>query len=295
MSQFATISARQLEELDKTVYTPKKSVLKARTLFSSYKVAPGTQQYTYRVLTERGVAKILANRGTDVPTVDGDTKEYSQRIIEFALGAEYSYHEIQQAQKAGVNLDASQAQAVNRGMAEFENRLVFSGNADAGIEGLGNLSTAQQFKFDTAFLASDGSTNDTKKLLNQLKVAREKITHLIGYEDLTPVLALPASAYDALDVPYNDYQPTTVLEMLKNRQWFSRIEKVNELQTLGAKNSAVGVIFDNSPETIQILDAMPVTRMQTEYRNLTYKIPYVEQCGGLIVRQPQAIVQLTGI
>lgn len=292
---YATISARDLEELDKVVYTPKESQLKGRTLFSSKKVAPGTKTYTYRVLTKRGAAKIIANRGTDVPTVDGDMKEYTQGIVAFALSANYSYMEVQEAQRAGINLDASQGEAIARLMGEFENKLIFNGNADANIKGLTNLDTAQKFKFDTAFLDDKGATNDPKVLMSQLKVAREKITHLTGYEDLKPVLALPGTAYDALDVAYNDYQPTTVLQMLQNRGWFSRIEKINELQTAGAKGAAMGVIFDNSAESTQILDAQPVTRMQMEYKDLVYKIPYLEQCGGLIVRAPQTIVQLTGI
>ncbi|MGO2858846.1 encapsulating protein for peroxidase [Lentilactobacillus sunkii] len=290
MAQTAIISKRALENLDRTVYTPKQSQLKARTLFGSYKVPAGTKTYTYRTLTERGAARVLANRGTDIPLVDADMKETSQGIITFALAANYSVQEIQEAQLAGINLDATQGQAISRGMADFEDRLVFTGNPDSNIPGLTNLSTAQNYAFPKSVVG-----DDPKVILNELKEAREKITQLNGYEDVTPVLALPAGAYDALDVPYNDYQPTTLIELLKNRQWFSQIVKVNELQKADNGKKDMGLIFDNSAETAQILDAEPITRQQTEYRNLTYTIPYSEQCGGLIVRAPQAIVQLKGI
>lgn len=290
MPNTALISRKSLENLDRTVYTPKEAQLKGRSLLGSYKVPAGTKIYTYRTLTKSGTAKVIANRGTDIPLVDGDTQETSQKIITFAIGANYSLQEVQEAQLAGMNLDSIQGQAINRAMAEFEDKLIFTGNVDSNIEGLGNLSTAQDFSFGKAIKG-----DDPKNILEELKEGREKITQLTGYENATPVLALPAAQYDALDVPYNDYQPTTLIQLLQARGWFSSIQKINELSGLGAKSSDIGMIFDNAAETMQILDAQAPTRQQTEYRNMTYTIPYTEQCGGIIVRQPQAVVHLTGI
>lgn len=294
MAQTAIISRRALENLDKTVYTPRKEILKARSLFGSHKVAPGTKMYTYQTMTARGAARVLANRGTDVPLVDADMQEASQKIITFALGANYSLDEVQQANLAGVNLDATQAAAINQGMADFEDKLVFNGNDDAGIPGMINFPGIQNFKLNTAFSDGKGNTNDPKVLLNELKDAKQQITQLTGYADVKPVLALPQAAYDALDVPYNDYQPTTLIQLLQSRGWFSQITVVNELSGADSKKD-MAMIFDNSSVTAEILDAQPLTRQQTEYRNMTYTIPYSEQCGGLICRVPEAFVKVTGI
>ena len=294
MPQTAIISRRALENLDKTVYTPRKEILKARSLFGSYKVPAGTKVYTYQTMTARGAARVLANRGTDIPLVDADMQEASQKIITFALGINYSLDEVQQAQLAGVNLDSTQAAAVNRGLADFEDQLVFTGNDDAGIPGMTNIAGMQNFAMSTALTDGKGNTNDPKVLLNELKDAKQQITQLSGYADVKPVLALPQAAYDALDVPYNDYQPTTLIQLLQSRGWFSQITVVNELK--GADNKKdMAMVFDNSPVTAQILDAQPITRQQTEYRNMTYTIPYSEQCGGLICRVPEAFVKVTGI
>lgn len=293
MSNTAIFNKRALENLDKTVYTPNREQLKARTLFGSYSVPAGTKTYTYRVMTQTGVAKIIANRGTDIPLTDADMKEFSQGIVTFALAANYSTTEIQEANLAGQNLDAIQGQSIARGMADFEDKLVFLGDADHNIPGL-VTSPSQEVTLDTPFTDAKGNTNDPKTLLNELKLAKQKITQLNGYSDVKPVLALPAVAYDALDVEYNDYQPRTLIELLNSRGWFSQIVKINELAGVD-KGKDVAMIFDNSPVTAQILDAQPVTRMQTEYRNMTYTIPYSEQCGGLIVRAPQAIVKVHGI
>lgn len=294
MPNTAIINRRALENLDKTVYTPKREQLKARTLFGSYSVPAGTKTYTYRVMTQTGVAKIIANRGTDIPLTDADMKEFSQGIVTFALAANYSTTEIQEANLAGQNLDAIQGQSIARGMADFEDKLVFLGDADHNIPGL-VTSPSQEVTLDTPFTDAKGNTNDPKTLLNELKLAKQKITQLNGYSDVQPVLALPAVAYDALDVEYNDYQPRTLIELLNSRGWFSQIVKVNELAGADNKGKDLAMIFDNSPVTAQILDAQPVTRMQTEYRNMTYTIPYAEQCGGLIVRAPQAVVKVHGI
>ena len=290
MPQTATINKRSLENLDRTVYTPKQSQLKARNLFTSYKVPAGTKYYTYRTLTARGAAKIIANRGTDIPLVDGDTQESSQKLVTFALAANYSKQEVQEAALAGINLDSSQGQAINRGMAEFEDKLVFVGDKDAGINGLSNAEGAQEYTFKKTFAESTPA-----EILAGLKEAKQLITQLNGYEDVTPVLTIPAAAYDALDVDFNEYQSRTLMEVINSRGWFSSIQKVNELAGLDGKGKDRGEMFDNSAESIQILDAQPVSREQTEYRDMTYTIPYTEQCGGLIVRAPQTIVHLKGI
>lgn len=293
MPNTAIINRRALENLDQTVYTPKREQLKARTLFGSHQVPAGTKSYTYRVMTQTGVAKVIANRGTDIPLTDADMKEFTQGIITFALGANYSMTEIQEANLAGQNLDAIQGAAIARGMADFEDKLVFLGDSDHNIPGL-TTSAGQDVTLDTPFVDAKGNSNDPKTILGELKLAKQKITQLNGYSDVQPVLALPTVAYDALDVEYNDYQPRTLIELLNSRGWFSQIVKVNELAGID-KGKDVAMIFDNSPVTAQILDAQPVTRMQTEYRNMTYTIPYSEQCGGLIVRAPQAIVKVHGI
>lgn len=287
MPQFDVISKRSLENIDRKVYTPKESLLKARTLFSSHSVPAGTQSYTYRTLTKRGAAKVIANRGTDIPLVDGDTKEFTQKVITFALAANYSKQEVQQAALAGVNLDASQGAAINRGMAEFEDKLVFLGNKDAGIEGIANNSAAQKYDFSAPV---KGGQPDA--ILNDLKTARQLITQLNGYDNIKPVLALPQSVYDELDVEFNEYQDKTILEKIQQRGWFSTIMVVNELATAGVKGAPMGLIFDNSSESVEILDAQAPTREQEEYSNMQWTIPYSEQCGGLIMRAPQTIVQL---
>lgn len=291
MPNTALLTRQQLESLDATVYSPKSATLMGRSLFTSYKIPDAARSYRYKVMTTSGQAKILANRGTDIPLVDGDAKDSTQNVIDFALAASYSNKELAQAQAAGLDLAAMQGAAVARGMSDFEDKLIFNGNSDYGIPGLVNIPGAQNATMEKTF-----ATNDPKSIMADLKTAKEMITHLVGYENVKPVLVLPAAQYDALDVAYNDYQPTTILELLANRGWFSKIVVANELQ--GANNieqKDMGLIFDPSPQTMQILDAQYLKREPVEYSKMTTYVPYTESMGGIICRYPKALVQLTSI
>ncbi|CAM3083659.1 hypothetical protein SAMN04487792_1552 [Lactobacillus bombicola] len=283
------IPKSMLTTIDKVVRTPKKGQLLGRQLIkSSSTLHPWDDYYKYQIVNSFGEAKPMADHAEDFPVTDVDATEAGQNIMDFGLGITYSDKELGQARQAGVNLDTQQAEAVNRGFAEADDKLIFNGNTDYGIPGLINTKDGQ-----TTTASKQFSSNDPKALMAELKADRQMITQKVGYENATPVLALPGDAYDALDVPYNDYQPTTLLQLLINRGWFSQIVKVNELdkKQSGLKNN-VGLMFVNTPDVVQIKDAMPVS-LSGQVKTLTgVKIAYRMRTAGAVVFYPSAFLTI---
>lgn len=298
-------SKEQLTFIDKTVYSPKTADLVARSIFSSIKVGQADVAYRYKVKSFRGMAKEYTNRATDIPVVDENITETQTPITQFSVAAQYSWLELLQAQAANVDLLADQAQTVARVMGEKEDRLVFNGsdNSDPNMKIIGLTNKAsdagfQEAKPDQTFAQMDGMA-----LRKFFKEAVGKITHLVGYASAKPVLMLPQDELDILDQPFNEYRPDmTVLSMIQ--PWFSSIQPVAELEgqywhhknaSATDKKKDMGIIAVNTPDVAQIVDAMPITRMQQEASHLKTTIPYVERMGGLAVRYPSAIVQLNNI
>ena len=145
-------------------------------------------------------------------------------------------------------------------------------------------------------LADDPDNN--LKIRNWLKDAKSKITHLAGYSNAQPILALPQSAIDQLDMPYNQYNPQmTVLQMI--RPWFKDIKAVPELehQNFGSNGNKqdMGYIFLNDADIVQIPVAQQVHQLPQEYHSGRTTVPYTERLGGLVMYYPHAFVQLHGI
>ena len=292
------VTARQLEALDEVVYSPADEALLGRQLFSVKKVDPLAKNYTYQVANGYGQATRWTNRMTDIPSVDVGLTEYTQPITDFTLALEFSDLEVSQANKNGVNLPTEQATVLGRAMAEYEDKLIFNGDDEAGILGLTSSGYgAQELK---AVNASGSATAMSKmtpdEIYAYLKEAKSKITHLKGYSQVRPILVLPQDEYDVLDSPWNAYQDVTILQKIQNEGWFGQIRAVPELAKDANQTQAdVGFVIANTAEVVQIIDAMPVTRGQEEHSNMRTKIPYLQRSGGLAIRYPHGIVKLSGI
>lgn len=305
MPNTGLIKREQLEYIDKVVYSPKQVDLIGRSLFQSIKCKPWQHYYDYDVLTGNAKAREFTNRQTDIPTVDATITSNSVPITEYTLAADYSVEELGEAQEAGFDLLNTKAQLVARGMAEYEDKLIFNGlsksDSNLSMDILGLTSPVSKTGFQE-IKAPDTLENMTKsdniKLRNFFQVAVNKITSLAGYANAKPILALPRAEMITLDRPFNEYNPQqTVLSMIQ--PWFSKVITVPNFEAKnfgGASNKKdMGMIFLNDRDVVGIPDAMPLHHLPTEYSHTTTTIPYMERTGGLAIRYPSAFVRIDGI
>jgi len=133
----ALIRPQDLNAIDKRVYEPHASELKARSIFNVKTDIPaGAKTYSYDVLTRSGAAKILAPGATDVPLVDADLTEETVKIYSIVAAFNISVQEVREAQMAGRPIDVTKADTVRKAIAEKENQVTFSGDKTHGIKGL---------------------------------------------------------------------------------------------------------------------------------------------------------------
>lgn len=299
------ITREQLVWVDNVIKTPKKQELTALSMFKTFPVPAWTPSIRYKVMTTSGQASTYVEGATDIPVVDEKMTEYSANLTDLAIAVRYTRQQLGEARQAGVDILTPMAERARRALAEAENKLIFNGNHNSNpalnIYGLTDNADKLGVQTATAPVAFDDLAEDTDNNLqirNWFKAAVSKITHLAGYSTAKPILALPQASIDALDMPFNQYNPQmTVLEMI--RPWFSQIKVVPEFehQNFGAKGNKqdMGYIFLNSSDIVKIPIAQPVTQLQQETHNGSATIPYVERMGGLVMYYPHAFVQLKGI
>lgn len=299
------LTLQQLTYVDNVVKIPKTQELTAMSLFHTFSVPAWTKQTTYKVMTTDGQASPYVDGADDIPVVDANMTETATNLTDIAIAIRYSRQQLGEAQQAGVDILNPMATRARRALAEAENKLIFNGNHNSdpalNINGLTDPASRLGVQESTApvtfdDLAADESNN--LKIRNWLKDAVSMITHLAGYSNAKPILALPQSAIDKLDMPYNQYNPQmTVLQMIK--PWFSQIKAVPELehQNFGRNGNKddMGYIFLNDADIVRIPVAQPVHQLQQEYHAGRTTVPYVERLGGLVMYYPHAFVQLHGI
>lgn len=299
------LTREQLTYVDNVIKTPKVQELTAMSLFNTFNVPAWTEQTKYKVMTTAGQAADYVDGADDLPVVDLGVTESASNLTDIGIAVRYSRQQLGEAQQVGMDILTPMAVRARRAIAEAENKLIFNGkhNSDPALNINGLTDSANKLGVQEATapvtfddLASDSDNN--LKIRNWLQESVSKITHLAGYSNAQPILALPQNAIDKLDMPYNQYNPQmTVLQMIK--PWFSQIKAVPEFehQNFGPNGNKkdMGYIFLNDAATVQIPIAQPVHQLQQEYHSGRTTVPYVERIGGLVMYYPHAFVQLHGI
>ena len=289
-----------LEAIDRTVYQPKYEELTARRILNlKTDVDPGAETYAYNVMTRSGVAKILANNADDVPLVDLDMRREFQRIYSIVTGFRYTVQEQRAASLTGMAVDTAKAGVARRAVAEKENRLAWIGDADFGIKGLINATGIQ-----TENVPNNGETSPStewsaktgEQMLEDVRIIRAHITVLPGHGDSgNLILGVPPEQYEILSKRYSDYDPRTILEVIRSRNWFRDIVRAPELRGVGTGGTDSLLVFDSSREVVELLLPMDLYRHDPEWKFPAWKFAVEERCGGCIIRYPMAIARGDGI
>ncbi|WP_216604563.1 DUF2184 domain-containing protein [Lysinibacillus fusiformis] len=292
----ALIRPQDLNAIDKRVYEPHASELKARSIFNVKTDIPaGAKTYSYDVLTRSGAAKILAPGATDVPLVDADLTEETIKIYSIAAAFNISVQEVREAQMAGRPIDVTKADTVRKAIAEKENQVTFSGDKTHGIKGLTDAVGIQVYATpqNEAGTSTKWKDKTGKEIVADIRKAKNMVNKLNGHEADT--LLLTPDSNEELEKTFNEYTQQSVLEYIKSQNWFKRIETVNDLAKKGLAGSECFVVLDSSPDVVELGIPLDITRHPQEYAFPNTKVPFEERTTGLIIRYPMAICRADGI
>ncbi|AJI25038.1 DUF2184 domain-containing protein [Priestia megaterium] len=298
MSQYradGVIRPIDLESIDNKIYEAKKEELKARTIFNVKTDVPaGAETYSYDVIKRSGAAKVLAPGAEDIPLVDADMERHTEKIYSVAAAFRVSVQELRQAQMAGQPIETTKADTARKAIAEKENRIVWIGDAKHNILGVTNAEGIQTIAIDQnkAGTSTKWADKTGKEIVSDLRKARSAVNRLPGHNADT--LVVTPDMMEELEKEYNEYTNQTVLQYLRSQNWFSRIEFTSDIKGQGQGDTDCFLVFDSSPDVVEVLIPMDIMRHPEEYKFPNYKIPLEERTGGAIVRYPMAIVRGDG-
>lgn len=299
MTQYTTdslINPRDLKALDRRVFEPKQSELKARSIFALKTDIPaGARTYSYDILTRSGAAKILAPGASDIPLVDADLEEETVKIYSIAAAFGVDIQEVREANMLGISIDTTKAELVRKAIAEKENQIAFSGDEKYNIKGLTDITGIQ------VLAATAGESTKTtwkektgEEIMDDILTAKGKVDKLNGHEADT-LLLTPDAKQQLQRKVYNEFTKQTALQYLQSENTFARIETVNDLKGKGTAGTDCFVVLDSSADVVELGIPMDIMRHPQEYAFPRTKVPFEERTTGLIVRYPMAICRVDGI
>ncbi|CAB5223296.1 Protein of unknown function DUF2184 [uncultured Caudovirales phage] len=290
---------RQLEVIKAQTYDVKQGALRALELFP---VDPTTPEHaetqTYYQYDARGIAKIISDYASDLPSIEVAGKSFTTKIETIGLSYSYSLMDIKRAAIAGTPLNVRKAVAAQRGIFARHNQLFWNGDAATGIVGI--LSHAS---VPNAQVTADGtgtsplwSTKTPVQILRDLTQAVTEIITVTKGVETPNLLVLSASRLQVLrSTLMATNTDRSILGAFQLMYPNIRVEGAEELAgafTGGAEGFLLG---RNEATHIELIAPVVYEEEAPQQVNLSALVPASGRNGGAAIYYPLAFSKKYGI
>ena len=290
---------RQLEVIKSQTYDIKQGQLRAIELFPIDGTTPEyAETQTYYQYDARGLAKIVSDYATDIPSVEVAGKAFTSKIETIALSYSYSIMDIKRASIQGTALSVRKALATQRGIMARHNQLFWLGDATAGIVGV--LSHAS---VPNAQVTADGtgssalwSTKTPTQILRDLVQAVTEIKSLTKGVESPNLLVLSEGRLNVLrGTRMSADSSDSILVAFNNMFPEIRVEGAEELAGAFQGGTEGFLLGRNESTHIELIAPIVYEETAPEQVNLAYKVNSLGRNGGVAIYYPLAFSKKYGI
>ncbi|MCK4960049.1 MAG: DUF2184 domain-containing protein [Planctomycetes bacterium] len=293
--------ARQLEYIEAQTYDIEYQDLLWRGLFPvDTSVPEGVKTTTYQMMDKAGKSKWLNTGAKDIPRVDVGGKEVTDPVHWGGNMYGYNIGEIASARYAGVNLDASKADASRRAHEEMMSDAVWLGNAPLGFKGI--YTTGNGIPRTTVPAGTGGVTWDLKtpdEILADVNLGFSTVVETTKQKERPTHMLLPTKQYnDVATRRVTDTAETVLSYLVRTSPWIQgadKIQSVPECEAAGTAGVDTAFIYTKNPRKIQTIIPKDITFLPVQQDGLEYVVYCVIVFGGLRIRYPLSAHILEGI
>lgn len=296
--------ARQLEEIDPRRFEIKyKPLGRWREVLPLKATPPGLDRITYRIEDVTGsVEPVTVGRSTTVPYVGISAEEFSNKVVIKTLGYKYSVTELHRAAFANVPLQDRYQRAVLRGYEKNLDKVMFTGDAQEGLEGLFNhtgvfnpQAAAPGTGSDTSWAGGDKTNDeilaDVRGMVTQVSTQSQEN---YNSNNTRFILMLPRTPFDKLKDRQATGTDTTIMDFILNNNYgIAEIKILPELAGIGTGSTDLAVLMPQmDPEVAEAQVSDAILWSPVQFHDLDIRFPSIQYHGGVVVRYPIAMTQL---
>jgi hypothetical protein len=290
---------RQLEVIKTQTYDIKQGQLKAVELFPIDSSTPEyAETQTYYQYDARGLAKIVSDYATDIPSVEIAGRAFSSKIETIALSYAYSIMDIKRASIQGTPLSVRKALATQRGIMARHNQLFWVGDTVAGIVGvLSNASVPNaQVTADGTGSSALWSTKTPTQILRDLVQGVTEIKSLTKGVESPNLLVLSEGRLNVLrGTRMSADSSDSILVAFNNMYPEIRVEGAEELAGAFQGGTEGFLLGRNESTHIELIAPIVYEETAPEQVNLAYKVNSLGRNGGVAIYYPLAFSKKYGI
>lgn len=298
---------RLFNQIETQTYGLPRENLEAVTLVPSIGgISPWADSYTYKIVSEFGMAKIISDHARDLPPV---SRAMALKTVTMAtLGDSYEYTdmELEAWLHNGVNISRDDADTARRKIDELIDYLILFGSPEHGFTGFFNNVNVPTVVLSAGAgggIAWSGKTLDekVKDLMDIYDAICANTAGARGKATIKPdTVALPSSAYNNLLTTRlgNGDGMLTQLDYVKNvfkakgiTNWIESADG----DTAGASGNTRIVMYKKSPEYLGSIVPIPFRQKQPQEVGLGYIVNCYARSGGTVFKRPTTAAYADGV
>lgn len=267
----------------------------------------GAETYSYDTLTKQGAAAIIANGADDIPMVNANVKRHYGRFYEMANGYRYTIQDLEKAQYANKNLDATMLMVARESMEQEFDDIIAYGKEGFDLQGLVNY---PGIGTDTAIADGNenGGTNSPlwihktpAQIYRDLRLPAAQMRSVSKGKYFPQAYALPQEQFDLLaETPYpNGQGEQTILSFFLSTQRISpsgvqTVFPVPKLEGAFPGNTNGLIAYTKRADRLKVMTQGGLDVLQPQREIMGWKIALRFSIGGCVVYRPLSMRFLVG-
>ena len=257
--------------------------------------------WTYKVLSEFGVAKFIGDYAEDLPPVSRALELRTVLIRTIADSYGYSEAELMTWLAAGVDVSRDDAETARRKIDEKVDEVLLLGDKSVSVEGLFNNSNVSVATIEAG--ATSSATAWSGKTVDEIVKDVQTLVDAIYNGSKNTVkgdtLILPHSAFAHVSTTrVGATDSRTILEHLKAvfaAQGIVNWYESAKLDTAGASGKTRAVLYRKAPNVVAYVLPVPFRQKEAQECALHYKVPCYARIGGTVIKNIKGVVYADGV
>lgn len=261
-------------------------------------VAPFAGSFSYKVISDVGMAKFVADYADDLPPVGRFLKIESAGIRTLAISYAYSNVELEQYLTAGIDVSRDDAVSARHYIDKKVDEVILIGDADQGLSGLFNNEnvTVVASPNNAAGTSTKIKNKDLSEIVKTVQAMVDGAYNLNKGTITLDSIIFDHEAYAYLSTtPVSAQNSTSILNYLKEIFREQGIVNWNESRKLDEIGGGRAVLYKKAPTIVSYILPIPFKQEEAQPHALHYKVPCYARVGGTIIKNIKGIVYCDGV
>lgn len=263
---------------------------------------PGAETIRYEQFTKIGMAKLIANYGTDFPRSDVDGKEFFSPVKSIGSSYGWNVQEIRAAAMANRPLRTMKAEAARRSHEQKEDYIAAFGDAASGLLGFLNHPNVPATTVpvgvggDEEWELKLATPTGAEEVLKDLNDAVIRIIDLTNGVERPDTILIPEKQYALIASQRLPDSDTTILEFfMRSQRNITALEPWYRLKGAGAGGTDRMVTYKRSSDKLTFEMPQPFESFDPQQKGMEFVVHNHSRTGGVIVYYPLSMDYADGI